>query len=175
MRFSLFTQAHRRPILVIGNEKSKVFFWDLQTLEEWDPKHHQYHQQDGDEKFKLPRARSNKKGVARKIGGKQRESSITSTTTTSTNSGFFAAGAGAASSSQPPDSLALITDSASDSNSSSRAKLKYGVEDPFRTLLPHKTHVVPRVTFAARQAAWSVGGEWMVVVGDQGMMALFAR
>lgn len=34
MRFGLFHQPHKRPILAIGNMKSKVFFWDLQRLEE---------------------------------------------------------------------------------------------------------------------------------------------
>jgi polycomb protein EED len=36
MRFNIFHQMGRHPILVAGNEKSKVFFWDLQRLEESD-------------------------------------------------------------------------------------------------------------------------------------------
>jgi polycomb protein EED len=36
MRFNVFHQMGRHPILVAGNEKSKVFFWDLQRLEESD-------------------------------------------------------------------------------------------------------------------------------------------
>ena len=34
MRFGLFHQPYKRPVLVIGNEKSRFFFWDLQRLEE---------------------------------------------------------------------------------------------------------------------------------------------
>ncbi|KAK3061546.1 hypothetical protein LTS18_005956 [Coniosporium uncinatum] len=34
MRFGLFHQPEKRPILVAGNEKSKFSFWDLRTLEE---------------------------------------------------------------------------------------------------------------------------------------------
>ena len=164
MRFSLFCQPGKRPILVIGNEKSKVLFWDLQSLEEWEGS-----SKDGDEnndnRFKIPRA---KKGVARKILSKQRESSIASTTTTTTNTG----------SSVDPNSLfssTFLDPMGETVEGNSRAKQKFAVDDPFKTLSPHRTHVVPRVTFASRQIAWSVGGEWMVVVGDQGMIALFTR
>lgn len=126
-----------------------MFFWDLQALEEWDGKV-------GDIEFKMPKA-ALRRGVARKIiTTQQRESSTASTgTTTTTNT--------------------TSTSALEDEKGSSKAKLRYAIDDPFKGLLPHKTQVVPKVTFAARQAAWSVGGEWLVVVGDQGMMALFAR
>ncbi|MCJ1284510.1 hypothetical protein MMC26_003843 [Xylographa opegraphella] len=165
MRFSLFCQPGMRPILVIGNEKSKVFFWDLQSLEEWDGASKEVDEDDNDTRFKVPRA---KKGIARKVLSKQRESSIASTTTTTTNTG---------SSVDPNHRFHSTSLTATDDSveSHSRARLKFAVDDPFRALIPHRTHVVPRVTFASRQAAWSVGGEWMVVVGDQGMIALFTR
>lgn len=34
LRFSLFHEMGRHPILVAGNERSKAFFWDLQCLEQ---------------------------------------------------------------------------------------------------------------------------------------------
>jgi polycomb protein EED len=34
MRFSIFHEIGRHPILVAGNQKSKAFFWDLQRVEE---------------------------------------------------------------------------------------------------------------------------------------------
>ena len=34
MRFGLFHQPFKRPVLVIGNEKSRFSWWDLQRLEE---------------------------------------------------------------------------------------------------------------------------------------------
>jgi len=199
MRFSLFAPPDRHPILCVGNEKSKVFFWDLQALEEWDGV-------EGPERggrFKLPR-NVMKKGVARKIvkgiggswgGSGGREPSIASegTTTTNSHSTLFlndrptpnrnatpaeygnengyeghADPFGAGTLTLPKSLLTLTEDIAP-----SRARLKFSTDDPFRALLPHRTHVVPRVTFAARQVAWSVGGEWMVVVGDQGMVAVF--
>lgn len=152
MRFSLFLRPEQRPVLVIGNEKSKVFFWDLQSLEEWDSA-------DGDsDQFKLPM--KPKRGVARRTG-KQREPSIASSTTESSTAGL------------PSKSFSAVDDSSE--QVSIRARQKFALDDPFKSLHPHRTLVIPRVTFAARQVAWSVGGESMVVVGDQGMMALFAR
>lgn len=34
LRFSLFHEMGRHPVLVAGNERSKAFFWDLQRLEQ---------------------------------------------------------------------------------------------------------------------------------------------
>lgn len=52
---------------------------------------------------------------------------------------------------------------------------KYATDDPFRALSAHGSTVVPKINFAGRQVAWSVGGEWMVLVGDEGMIVLFSR
>lgn len=198
----------RGPILAVGNEKSKVFFWDLGALEEWDG----YEGGERGGQFKMPRG-GRRRGVARPIGkGKgaaaatglgtagalggwgvgNRSVSIASETTTATTTNTTPTlfrndrptpnrtATPAANPESPHDSglrgLAPRTGlgpSAVDHPAPSRARLKFSTDDPFRALLPHRTHVVPRVTFAARQVAWSVGGEWMVVVGDQGMVAVF--
>ena len=164
MRFSLFTQPHRHPILVIGNEKSKVFWWDLQSIEAWDGQN----ATPNNDTFKFPGTSSSskpKKGVARQLSKQQRESSISSSTTAATNSAFGHSIAGA--------STASFEDRGD--RGAPKAEKKFSTDDPFRKLLPHRTQVVPRVTFAARQIAWSVGGDWMVVCGDQGMIAVFGR
>jgi polycomb protein EED len=36
MRFNIFHEMGRHPVLVAGNQKSRAFFWDLQRLEESD-------------------------------------------------------------------------------------------------------------------------------------------
>jgi len=200
----------RGPILAVGNEKSKVFFWDLGALEEWDG----CDRGERGGQFKMPRG-GRRKGVARPIakgaGGKGKgtgaglgawgsgyrsvsiASETTATTTTNTTSTLFLndrptpnrnATPGDYSESLRESGLGrgslgvgaragIGLDILGDDPTPSRARLKFSTDDPFRALLPHRTHVVPRVTFAARQVAWSVGGEWMVVVGDQGMVAVF--
>jgi hypothetical protein len=47
--------------------------------------------------------------------------------------------------------------------------------DPFTPLAAHRSFVVPKINFTIRQIAFSVGGEYMVAVGDQGVIALFQR
>jgi polycomb protein EED len=143
MRFSLFSQPFRAPILVIGNEKSKVFFWDLQRLETWTEK--------DDVRPRFPSKKSSKQPS---VG--LREASVASTMSSSVHPGS--------------------NDSQSSAGSGfPRSKERYGVEDPFKAIKPHKSLTVPRIEFAARRAAWSVGGEWLLVVGDQGMIATFHR
>jgi polycomb protein EED len=151
MRFSLFHYPGRRPILVIGNEKSKVFFWDLQALEEWDATAPRIPQTDGN--YEVP-SRAAKRVIAHKSSG-LRQGSYDSETTGTTGTG-------------PAEGEVI-------GEGDPQAKEKFAVDDPFRVLLPHKVHVVPRVSFAARQTSWSVGGEWMVLVGDEGMIVLFGR
>ncbi|KAI9870263.1 MAG: hypothetical protein M1830_004463, partial [Pleopsidium flavum] len=143
MRFNLFSQPLKAPILAIGNEKSKVFFWDLQRLETWTEK--------DDVPFRVPAKKNSKQP-----SGGQRELSVASTTSSSIHPG------------------------SNDSQSSTKSGFpksseRYGVEDPFKELKPHKELTVPKIEFAARGAAWSVGGEWLLVVGDQGMIAVFHR
>lgn len=141
-------------MLVIGNESSKVYFWDLQRLEEWT----EADDLEGSDGFKVPLV-VKKKHAGGRPRIKQREPSVASTTT----SGSFAAP-------RSEDSVEVVADM-----TAPKSGKRYGVEDPFKRLQPHHTVVVPKVLFASRQAAWSVGGEWLVVVGDQGMMAVFHR
>ncbi|KAA6414919.1 MAG: hypothetical protein FRX48_01669 [Lasallia pustulata] len=154
IRFSLFHRPWQRPMLVIGNENSKVYFWDLQRLEDWTEADDIG---DGGDGFKVPLV-VKKKHAGGRPRLKQREPSVTSTTT----SGSLAP--------RSEDSGEAVADM-----TAPKSRKRYGVEDPFKPLQPHQTVVVPKVLFASRQTAWSVGGEWMVVVGDQGMIAVFHR
>ena len=133
------------PVLAVGNDKSKVYFWDLGALEAWD----------GTEVVSR-----NKGGRPRKNKGRE-ESVASSEATTTTTGGTNASGLGAG----VEGRLGGVGVS----------RVRFGLEDPWRGILPHRTITVPRITFAGRQVAWSRGGECMVVVGDQGMVALFAR
>lgn len=52
---------------------------------------------------------------------------------------------------------------------------KYNVGDSLRELKPHREEVVRGLEFVGRQVAWSVGGEWCVVVGSASVVAVFQR
>ena len=183
VRFSLFTAPQARPILAIGNEKSKIFFWDLQSLEHWGA------QELDAEGNRLPDSGSGGGGESvRRRGGRGRggrgrrggfRRGVARVTDTNDREGSIAFSAAAAAAAVighgGPGPTFGTTEDGSFDPVASRLVLKNRTDHPFRALPHHKFSVVPKVTFASRQVAWSVGGEWMVVVGDQGMIALFAR
>ncbi|KAF9632231.1 hypothetical protein BFW01_g3093 [Lasiodiplodia theobromae] len=159
-RFGLFHMPNKHPILVIGNEKSKFMWWDLQRLEEGTD--------DGEEgfrsenTFRIPnkRKRAERDGPAMGAGRGgllSREESIAS----NASSGIISTGTGSS--------------SVHSNNSNGKAKKSWTISDPFVPVPSHKSIVIPKMTFCSRQVAWSVGGEWAVAVGDHGMVCLFRR
>jgi polycomb protein EED len=52
---------------------------------------------------------------------------------------------------------------------------KYDMTDAWTDIAPHKEEVVRGIDFTGRQCAWSVGGEWCVIVGSAGALAIFER
>lgn len=172
-RFGLLHTPAMRPILCMGNQESKYFFWDLQKLEEgWDI---------GEEKPKK-RRRKPKSGVSSENlsrlddlrGGVKVESFASSD------------GAGGAtrewamSSSIPSAMLMCVSAMPSSTSNSGAPERKYALSDPFLPLKPHhtitpKTNLSSRQHFATSQMAWSPDGTWLVGVGDFGMMCIFHR
>lgn len=127
----------------MGNNESKIYFWDFQSLEE-------YSEEETDEPTPQPQPQPLRRAVSRSKSTRiNRHASVASSS--------------------------HLDDSTDESGRLSKAAQKYSIRDPFRPLLAHSEMTIPKVTFAARQVAWSVGGEWMVVVGDQGMIAIFGR
>lgn len=51
----------------------------------------------------------------------------------------------------------------------------HDMSDPYVELHVHYHRTLPRQPFLSRQIAWSPGGEWMVVVGEQETIAIFNR
>ena len=52
---------------------------------------------------------------------------------------------------------------------------RYDMTSAWTSLTPHKDEVVRMIEFTGRQCAWSVGGEFCVVVGSAGALAIFER
>ncbi|KAH7053356.1 WD40-repeat-containing domain protein [Macrophomina phaseolina] len=154
-RFNLFHAPNKHPILVMGNEKSKFMFWDLQRLE-------QTCQSDENIKmeniFRIPnkRKRSERDGPGLGMGRGgllQREESIASNASSGTSA----------------------TSNNSNGAKSKGSKKAWSISDPFVPIPSQKNIIVPKMTFCSRRIAWSVGGEWAVAVGDHGMVCLFRR
>ena len=49
------------------------------------------------------------------------------------------------------------------------------ISDPFGLIKAHSIQEIPHVKTSIREVGWSKGGEYMVAVGDAGMVAIFKR
>ncbi|KAK5138212.1 hypothetical protein LTR08_004908 [Meristemomyces frigidus] len=154
LRFSLLHTAGMRPILAMGNEKSKFHFWDLQKLEE------------GYDASEVQRTRKSR-------GGRKPKKGVATAAVNKSNLDRF----GELRREQSGPSDATCPSSTSVSATPER---KFDLSDPFMSLKPHhqvvaNTTLSPNQHFATRQIAWSPNGTWMVAVGDNGMMCIFNR
>lgn len=137
MRFSVFNELGRHPILVAGDRKSRIFFWDLQRLETSGT---------GDN---VPKSFS--EPTRHNRGGSSTSDSSTAVS----------------------NSLGAVK--AKQKNGAQQCCDK-GISDPFHSIKPHKTIVVPRYkAFSLRQFAWSNDGQWCVGTGDHGLISVFHR
>ena len=149
MRFDLFTAPRKHPVLAMGDMYGKVSLWDLTRLVE---------------SSGIPSALLNK--ITKKPSSKfknplaktqqYRDSSAASSTVSSN---------------------AVNDDSQQSSASqiSTSAGKIYDLSDPFARLEAHATVGLTKHNFTIRKAAWSVGGEWLVVCGEQGMLSILRR
>ncbi|KAI9824096.1 MAG: hypothetical protein M1832_002165 [Thelocarpon impressellum] len=154
MRFGLLQgQPQAHPVLAMGNAKSKVFLWDFAQLEAWSAT------AGPTLPFRVPVTKSHHAGggggsrSGTTSGLAQREGSIASTTSSS---------------------LVSRGGTAATSDAAQPSKM-HDLGDPAGELLAHATATIPNIWFCARQAAWSVGGDWLVVVGDHRVIAVFGR
>ncbi|KAI9663031.1 MAG: hypothetical protein M1821_008079 [Bathelium mastoideum] len=189
MRFGLFHQPHKHPVLAIGNEKSRFLFWDLQRLEEGIDaqsgggddvsvvgtpaggpgtglrpppfRHHHHHQQGRRDRGVLG-------SLAREPSVASEASSGVGSSTTSGSAVGLAAVAGASGGGGGGGA-------GGGGGGGGGGERRDGIDDPFTSVAAHKRITVPKIAFATRQIAWSPGGEWAVAVGDHGMVVLFRR
>ena len=223
-------------MLGIGNEKSKIFFWDLQSIEEWSGEITPEVLEDlrngprNGPGTGRGRGRARKNGVHRGANnghhaGRYRAGAFSAHSARSSlaenrESSVFSGGTGA---NEDASSIILGTvltpglTNAESSSSPSRPRTasatpaawsvdpprsadtpvsggvnddeqelaplpfsaanyaKFSPHDPWMKLKPHAERVAPKVNFAVRQMAWSRGGEWCVVVGDEGMICILGR
>ncbi len=164
MRFSLYQPLSNKshPILVMCNSKSKVFFWDFSRLEEY----HNYTESlketnQNDIGPPIPHwllhsrhrkkdKRFDERGIRElSVADSIASSSHTMSTETVVGNGI---------------EIAAI------------AKKKYAMDNPLEMLQAHKIEVVQGNRYMiGRQVAWSMSGEWCVVVGSPNVIALFKR
>lgn len=169
MRFSLFSAPNYKPVLAICNGKSKVFFWDLSRLSAYAD----YSETIAASQFTsgdirrpsfltIPNfTKVNRFGAVRERSTRSSVHEITQTTGTETAR------------SSPYDEGKETTRQFS--NSRAGWEKQYTMGEPQTAIKPHLVEVVPTLAFVGRQVAWSIGGEWCVVVGTENAVTLFAR
>lgn len=153
MRFALLTAPHPHPVVAAANERGRVFFWDLARLE-----------REGVARPNIKPADASSHPPA-----PARAASVSSSR------------ARLASIKREPSSTAASSTAASSPTPATAARGMGGAEThpyfggPFNDLRAHRSTRVQLPGFVGRQCAWSVGGEWCVVVGDAGTVCAFGR
>lgn len=164
-RFGLLHTPNMRPVLCMGTEQSKFCFWDLQDIEEGKAHIEEKTRRGG--KGKKGKASANSE-TSNRVDGLRRAESVASEST--------AAG------------TATGKNSSRESTPLQPVERKLDLRDPFRQLPPHNIQVAgtnwttfvngkqkQERHFATSQLAWSPDGQWLVAVGDLGMMCIFYR
>ena len=154
MRFKLFHVPDQNPVLAFCNAAGNIFFWDLQRLTVY---HEVMAGLQGKSKAVVPptwlkpftpRQRADAMGRFKNVGSDR--DSLASGQTGHTEVSEY--------SQETLDSWAY----------------RYSLEDPHESLKAHKTES-SSANFVGRQAAWSPGGEWCVVVGSSNTILVLQR
>ena len=163
MRFKLHHVPGQNPVLAFCNAAGNIFFWDLKRLTVYrdfmtalrDPRHDKRKAQPPSWlKPMIPRQRADAMGRIRTLGSDKE--SMSSGQTAQTAQTAQAEGNGF--------SLETLESWAS----------RYSMEDSQEPLRAHKTES-SSANFVGRQAAWSPGGEWCVVVGSSNTTLVLQR
>jgi polycomb protein EED len=168
MRFGFFHQPQKHPVLVMGNEKSRFFVWDLQLLGESGQGSYPASAADP-QGFKKPALKPQKRGPGRTSLVDAHSGSVSGSST----GGKIGGAPGSAATSGREESIAS-TESGGVNGPAVPEKTSV-IRDSFKPISAHKTFTVSKVNFASRAISWSPGGEWCVAAGDNGMICLFRR
>ncbi|KAI6823508.1 WD40 repeat-like protein [Hortaea werneckii] len=160
LRFGLLHQPQMRPVLAMGNDKSRFCFWDLQKLEEG-------YEAGGkeEEEMRTAVAAGRKKGVAQPVN----KMNLDRLSELRRQQGVEIGAEGSSSGAEPSGTSVSVA-----------PEWKYQLGHSFEPLAPHhqvtaNTALSPSNHFATTQIDWSPDGCWMVAVGDHGMVCIFHR
>ncbi|KAI6831824.1 WD40 repeat-like protein [Hortaea werneckii] len=195
LRFGLLHQPDMRPVLAMGNDKSRFCFWDLQKLEEG----YEAGEEEARRRTVATGAAGRKRsGRGRGTGGTVRKKGVAQPVSKvnldrlselrreqggefgveGSSSGGGGGGGGGRSSTTT--TTTGDTPEPSGTSVSVAPERKYQLGHSFEPLAPHhqitaNTALSPSNHFATTQIDWSPDGCWMVAVGDHGMVCIFHR
>jgi polycomb protein EED len=189
-RFSLYPgSSTKNPVLAFSPSSSKVFFWDLTRLSGYydyvttvDQVEKGAHGEKG-RPTEIPKRppflvpfRHRNRGSMLSAVSRVRETSPTDSSsshhTGTENTHAFHSGGN----SHPTASINTHGLSGRDlAKSKENWAKRYNIGNEWTNIAPHREEAVKTLDFVGRQIAWSNGGEWCVVVGSEGAMAIFER
>ncbi|KAK4628967.1 Polycomb protein esc [Fulvia fulva] len=152
-RFGFLHAPVMRPILAMGDQKSKFCFWDLQRLDEGlDPKYAAKLKKSRGRKTKTVSATNN----LQRLGDIRRSESVAEVTPSTT-----------------PDASSTVTAEREYALADPYLLIKPHHTEESKTELSKVEGTLRH--FATSQIAWSPDGTWMIAVGDLGMITIFHR
>ncbi|KAF4446487.1 hypothetical protein F53441_9891 [Fusarium austroafricanum] len=160
MRFKLHFVPDQHPVLAFCNAGGNVFFWDFERLLAY----REFMEALKESKTKLPHP-----SWMRPVKVKNRPK-------TDSNKGRHGGADKDAPSAFRADAIRLSEKIGGDYNADTLEfwACRYSQEDPHEPLKAHKTES-SSANFVGRQAAWSPGGEWCVVVGSSNQALILQR
>lgn len=179
MRFKLHCVPGQNPVLAFCNAAGQIFFWDLARLTAYRDFLTSLKDPECDKRtlrlpswlkpiFRRPRPETAAKGRV------ERESRAS----TQTSQGRQAARSGSTETNEHagPGDNGRSRDGLHEYNAETLESwaTRYSTEEPQEPLRAHKTES-SSANFVGRQAAWSPGGEWCVVVGSDNMTLVLQR
>jgi polycomb protein EED len=148
MRFDLFSCPGKHPVLAMGDMYGKVSLWDLTRLID---------------SGGLPASLANKAAKKGTIKQKKPVPKLQAARDDSVGSSAMSTNA--------------VTDGQQDPSNPHppAASNEYGFSDPFASIDAHAIVGLTKYNSLIRKVAWSVGGEWLVVCGEMGMLSVLRR
>lgn len=160
MRFGLYTpcSSSKHPVLAKCNSTSKVHFWDISRLVDY-------------QKFitspeTVPKPSWLSLKSQTKKAGKSDWHGLLSQTPVDES---------VASSSVSSFSTETLASAIDIEANRSQWDEKYATGNPWKSLKAHKIESIPRVTTVGRAVAWSNDGDFCVVVGSSGIISVLER
>lgn len=163
MRFNLYHNEDRHPILAFGNAQSTIFFWDLARLTE-------YHQ------FMDDLERPNRDAIVRRPDWLQPAKATQKVDAVSKLRGDAEDKDSVASGRTGSDVETFATSIDQYSQETLESWYgKYSMIHEFEAIRSHSQRAIPIKDFIGRQVAWSALGDWCVVVGSKNHAIILAR
>lgn len=167
MRFKLHFVPGQHPVLAFCNAAGNIFFWDFKRLSVYHDLMATLNDPDRDKskpirlpswlKPVMPRAKADAMGRVKGMGS-DKDSVVSGQTAQSESNG-----------SKAKDGVTEFNAETLESWAS-----RYSLEDPNEPLKAHKTES-SSANFVGRQAAWSPGGEWCIIVGSSNTALVLQR